>query len=87
MTFARGLFYQSSNKYKCYGDNWGAVKGLDDFSDVCVVLNNITLKHYIENTLHELPSKTINKLYVACSRARNKLYFVPEKNIRKFKGC
>ncbi|WP_367111140.1 DNA helicase UvrD [uncultured Psychrobacter sp.] len=77
------LFYQSSNKYSCYGDNWGAVKGLDDFLDVCVVLNDTTLKHYTANTLHELPSKTINKLYVACSRARNKLYFIPEKTIRK----
>ena len=80
------LFYQSSHKYKCYGGNWGAVKGLDDFSDVCVVLNDTTLKHYIEDTLHMLPAKTINKLYVACSRARNKLYFIPEKNIKKFKG-
>lgn len=79
------LFYQSSNKYKCYSSNWGAVKGLDDFSDVCIVLNTNTLKHYIENTLHMLPAQTINKLYVACSRARNKLYFIPEKNIRKFK--
>ena len=79
------LFYQSSNKYSCYGDNWGAVKGLDDFSDVCVVLNNTTLKHYLDGTLHTLPSKTLNKLYVACSRTKNNLYFIPEKNVRKFK--
>lgn len=79
------LFYQASDRYNCDSANWGAVKGLDDFQDVCVVLNNKTLKHYNDGTLHTLAQSTLNKLYVACSRARGNLYFISEKSIKNFK--
>lgn len=79
------LFYQNSNKYNCYADNWGATKGIDDFEDVCVVLNPTTLKAYKENSLHKLVSTTKNKLYVACTRAKRNLYFVDEKLLKGFK--
>lgn len=72
------LFYQSSNKYIGFTENWGATKGLDCYSDVCVVLNPNTLKHYQDASLQKLPPQTKNKLYVACTRAKGNLYFVPE---------
>lgn len=78
------LFYQSSNKYQGFTENWGATKGEDCYHDVCVVLNLNTLKHFNNGTLHELAAKTKNKLYVACTRAKNNLYFVPEKFYKKY---
>lgn len=79
------LFYQSSNKYPGNTDNWGNVKGLDDFEDVCVVLNPATLKAYQNNTLNELAATTKNKFYVACTRTKQNLYFVDEKKLKKYK--
>lgn len=79
------LFYQSSNKYKGFTENWGATKGEDCYHDVCVVFNPTTLKHYNNGNLSQLAAQTKNKLYVACTRAKNNLYFVPEKLFKKFK--
>jgi hypothetical protein len=79
------LFYQSHSSYPCYSDNWGASKGIDDYDSVCVVLNGKTEKLFREGKLLELPPTTKNKLYVACTRARSKLFFVPERLIRKHK--
>ena len=70
------LFYQSHIKYDCFSENWGASKG-KQYKDVCVVLNAGTLKLYKQNKLDELTTRTKNKFYVACSRAKNNLYFVP----------
>jgi superfamily I DNA/RNA helicase len=80
------LFYQSSSKYNGFTDNWGATKGEDCYHDVCIVLNQNTLKHFINGSLFELAPKTKNKLYVACTRAKNNLYFVPEKLLKKYKS-
>lgn len=79
------LFYQNSNKYSCYSDNWGATKGLDDFDDVCVVLNASSLESFRKGELHKLATTTRNKLYVACTRAKKNLYFVDEKLLKGFK--
>lgn len=79
------LFYQNSNKYSCYSDNWGATKGLDDFDDVCVVLNASSLVSFRKGELHKLATTTRNKLYVACTRAKKNLYFVDEKLLKGFK--
>lgn len=49
-------FYQSSNKYPDNSDNWGNVKALDDFEDVCVVLNPTTLKAFKETPLADMAS-------------------------------
>jgi DNA helicase II / ATP-dependent DNA helicase PcrA len=73
------LFYQSSNQYSGLTENWGASKGQDCYNDVCIVLNSKTLEYYKNNSLRDLPSKTKNKLYVACTRAKGNLYLVPEK--------
>jgi ATP-dependent exoDNAse (exonuclease V) beta subunit len=80
------LFYQSSNKYQGFTENWGATKGEDCYHDVCVVLNPNTLKHFNNGNLLELAAQTKNKLYVACTRAKNNLYFVPEKLLKKYKA-
>jgi DNA helicase-2/ATP-dependent DNA helicase PcrA len=77
------LFYQEHNKYRCWSKNWGKCKSENDYNDVCVVLNDKTLKLYNENKLSELAGITLNKLYVAISRANRNVYFIPEKDIKK----
>ncbi len=72
------LFYQSSNRYFGYTENWGATKGQDCYENVCVVLNPKTLKYYHRGTLQELTPQTKNKLYVAFTRVKGNLYLVPE---------
>ena len=79
------LFYQSHQKYPCFSNNWGASKGIDSYGSVCVVLNNKTDDHYKKGRLTSLAPMTKNKLYVACTRSREDLYFVPEKYYRKYK--
>lgn len=79
------LFFQSSNKYNLYAMNWGESKGLDDFNDVCVILNKTTDEHYKKNELSSLNALTRNKLYVACTRAKRNLYFIPETLLENYK--
>lgn len=79
------LFYQEHHKYECYSMNWAAAKGLDHFNDVCVVLNKSSWKHYECGTLSSLAPITRNKLYVACSRARHRLFVVPERLVTGFR--
>lgn len=79
------LFYQDSSKYVCYSENWGKAKGLDIFTDVCVILNATTLKAYRKNILNTLAAPTLNKLYVACTRARRNVYLIPHTYIDKYK--
>ena len=80
------LFYQNSHKYNCFSMNWGGSKGINDYIDVCVVLNKTTLAAFKADTLNELTSQTKNKLYVACSRANQNLYFIPEDMIKEYKN-
>lgn len=80
------LFYQEHYKYGCVSNNWGASKGLDHYDDVCVVLGATHWKSYKESLLDTLPPQTKNKLYVAFSRARGRLYLVPEKLFKSFKA-
>lgn len=79
------LFYQKSNEYTGNTANWGNTKGLDHFDDVCVVLNNTSMNAFQNEKLHELPAMTKNKLYVACTRAKGNLYFIPESMVVTFK--
>lgn len=79
------LFYNSHIKYNIKNtNNWGNSKG-ETYNDVCVILNPNTYKLYKKNRLIELPQQTKNKLYVACSRAKNNLNFIEEKKIAKYK--
>lgn len=79
------LFYQEAHKYPCYGQNWGKSKGLDRFDDVCIILNKTTLKGYKNNTLHQLNPSTLNKFYVACTRAKKDIYYIPYMFFDKYK--
>lgn len=62
--------------------NWGEVKGVDDFKDVCVLLNENTFKLYQRNELHNLKPMTKNKLYVAITRAHGNVYLIEEKMMK-----
>jgi DNA helicase II / ATP-dependent DNA helicase PcrA len=79
------LFLQKHESYGCHALTWGGAKGLDQFNDVCVVLNKTTLQKFHSGELNKLAPITRNKLYVACSRTRRNLYLVPEIMFNKFK--
>lgn len=76
------LFYQKSSTYCGNVENWGNTKGMDNFQDVCVILNPTTLKAFNSGRLAQLPSTTKNKLYVACTRANGNLYFIAEEDLK-----
>ena len=80
------LFYQEHYKYSCFSRNWGDSKGEDKYQDVCVILNKTTLEHLVKDNLNDLKPITKNKLYVAISRTKNNLYFLPEKLIKEIKA-
>lgn len=79
------LFYKEHHKYGCYSQNWGASKGVDRYQDVCVVLNAGNVKAWKNGTFRDINAETRNKLYVACSRARGSLTFVPESLLKAYK--
>ena len=79
------LFYQQHYLYKCKSRNWGDCKGENIYNDVCIILNESTFIFYEKNNLKELPKQTLNKLYVAISRAHGNVYFISEKDINNFK--
>jgi hypothetical protein len=77
------LFYRENYKYDCHSHNWGSSKGINHFNDVCVVLNKTTKKIFDKQQLATLKPQTKNKLYVACSRANNHLYFVSDEFVER----
>ena len=78
------LFYQNSNKYNLYSDNWGNTKGKTFENDICVVMNPTTYKLYKSGNLLQLAPTTRNKLYVAFTRTKKGVYIVEEKKIKKY---
>ncbi|HBT8461957.1 TPA: DNA helicase UvrD, partial [Klebsiella pneumoniae] len=80
------LFYREHHRYGCYSMNWGASKGLDHFQDVCIVMGSSHWKLLTRQELATLPPSSRNRLYVACSRARGNIYFVPETHLRRFRN-
>lgn len=79
------LFYQNHIKYNMFSLNWGSSKGLDDFEDICVVLNAKTYGLFVAGKLDDLNPQTRNKLYVACTRAKRHLYFIEEAKLKQYK--
>lgn len=79
------LFLKEHYKYDCFSQNWGASKGVDMYHDVCVVLNPANVKAWKNGSFHDINAGTRNKLYVACSRARGNLTFVPESLLKAYK--
>ncbi|PMC99071.1 hypothetical protein CJ200_25045 [Citrobacter freundii] len=61
-------------------------KGLDHFKDVCIVMGSSHWKLLTRQELAALPPSSRNRLYVACSRARGNIYFVPETHLRRFRN-
>lgn len=79
------LFFKEHQKYGCFSQNWGASKGMDCYEDVCVVLNPGNVKAWNAGSFRDINPETRNKLYVACSRARGNLTFVPESLLKGYK--
>jgi len=79
------LFYKEHHKYSCFSQNWGASKGVDRYQDVCVVLNPGSVKAWHSGSFRNINAETRNKLYVACSRARGNLTFIPESLLKAYK--
>jgi len=79
------LFFRDRRKYPIYAKNWGESKGEDHYQDVCIVLNDSSLKAFEKGKLHEIPQQSKNKLYVALTRARGRLFLIPEKKIKGLK--
>jgi len=79
------LFYKEHQKYGCFSQNWGASKGIDNYEDVCVVLNPGNVKAWNAGSFRDINPETRNKLYVACSRARGNLTFIPESLLKGYK--
>jgi hypothetical protein len=79
------LFRQEHYSYKCRSKNWGDCKGENKYNDVCVILNKTTLDYYKKNNLSDLAKGTLNKLYVAISRAHGNVYFISEKEIQGYR--
>lgn len=78
------LFYQRHSRYGCRSQTWGGSKGEDHYDEVCIALNDTTLKAYRKGGSMELAGITRNKLYVAISRSRGNVYLVPERLFSKF---
>jgi DNA helicase-2/ATP-dependent DNA helicase PcrA len=76
------LFYQNSARYPIYSLNWGDSKGINDFQDVCVVLNKSTYEAFSKGTISSLAPTTKNKLYVACTRAHKNVFFIKEEDVK-----
>lgn len=79
------LFYQEHYKFGCNSQNWGASKGEDHYDEVCVVLNQKTFALHQRGELAKLPTRTLNKLYVALSRSRGNVHLMPQRYIEKCK--
>ncbi|HCY64091.1 MAG TPA: DNA helicase UvrD [Oxalobacteraceae bacterium] len=79
------LFLKEHHKYSCHSQNWGASKGVDHYQDVCVVLNPANIQAWRKGSFRDINAETKNKLYVACSRARGNLTFVPENLLKIYK--
>lgn len=77
------LHYQNAANYGSDHKNWGETKGEDDYTDVCILLNQTSFKKFKEQQLHTLPPQTKNKLYVALTRARGNVYIVEEALAKK----
>lgn len=77
------LFYNKFYEYPCNAMNWGDSKG-SEYESVCVVINKTTYDAFKKNELSLLPSQTLSKFYVACTRTKGNLYFVEEKKVKKY---
>ena len=71
------LFYKDHVHYPCFSNNWKKSKGIDSYGDVCIVLTEKLTTCFKSDSFEGIKETTKNALYVACTRARGNLYFVP----------
>lgn len=76
------LFFRVHYRYPCRSQNWGKSKGEDHHEDVCIVISP-PMRKKLESGV--LPPRTVNKLYVALSRARGNIYIASSDLFKKFK--
>lgn len=78
------LFYQNSKEYN------GKVENLENskraaYKDVCVILNKKIYSLFEPKELNKLAMAIKNRLYVACTRTENNLYFIEENKLKNYK--
>ena len=76
------LFYKQYKDYNCFSNNWGLSKGIDSYSDVCIVVTASIEKSLNTGDFSPIAGQTLNKFYVACTRARGDLYFMSNKLLK-----
>lgn len=81
------LFFKDSRKYNCLPtNNWGYSKG-DTYQKSCVILTKTFESLFEEDfSCAHLTPVQINPLYVAMTRATDELYFIKEKDFKRFKA-
>lgn len=81
------LFFNNSRNYTCSPTiNWGYSKG-DTYTKSCIILTKkfeFLFEHDFSCT--DFTPNQINPLYVAMTRATNELYFIKEKDFKRFKS-
>lgn len=81
------LFFKDSRKYNCLPTiNWGYSKG-DTYQKSCIILTKTFESLFEEDfSCALLTPAQINPLYVAMTRATDELYFIKEKDFKRFKA-
>ena len=79
------LFFKNHVKYPCFSQNWGKSKGQDNYGDVLVFLYAAAMKAFKNDNFKDFPTSSRNKLYVACTRANDNLYFAEEVSVKKYR--
>ena len=77
------MHYQKASTFGSGHRNWGDIKGEDCYQYVCVLLNKTTMQAYKKGNLQNLAASTRNKLYVALTRAKGRVYLVEEDYAKK----
>lgn len=80
------LFFQEHHKYDCYSNNWGNSKGMDNYLDVCIPMYPKVFQALEKGDFTTLPASSLNKLYVALTRANRTVYIAEEKEFKCFKS-
>lgn len=75
------LVYQNSQKMNFFSMNWGASKGLNDFRDVCIILNKTQFQQTQKLNAQGMNQQTLKKLYVACTRAKGHIFFLKNTHV------
>ena len=55
------------------------------YKDVCVILNKKIYSLFESKELNKLAMAIKNRLYVACTRTENNLYFIEENKLKNYK--